>query len=435
MRSHYNLSWYPPHSKMSRLQVMKTASGSAESQQLAAEAAAMSQQLIAVKSHMLQLTTELSWLQDSLTAFEPDVSYKAAVHWLDQQLTPATKLAIAQHLATFDRDSAGATAIAAKAVTSSPSKQQVKQLEPYLAAAMEACLVRVAAVRSANVVKQLMQLPCSSLFTAFLLKGAARLLVYGEQPGVYKAAVSCSSSSITSSAGASVDINALLLAAVPYAVAAERQHKESRAKAAIVATVLHRSTGGAGDAISADGGVVSIGGSRGIPMSWAEALEAVAEADAAARQALAAKYSSSSDGTNSSIVNSRSASPTKGEIAAKLRLGSAKPSDSNSNITANNTGYAQQLKAKMGQAPGVAQLEQQLSNAALQQLLRAVYWLGPDYKLARSLLKSDAESAMTEEVIEAVRNAAQQQCAGTAAAAAACTPAAAAPAAAIGIKA
>jgi hypothetical protein len=392
----------------------------------------MSQQLIAVKSHMLQLTTELSWLQDSLTAFEPDVSYKAAVHWLDQQLTPATKLAIAQHLATFDRDSA--SAIAAKVADTSPSKQRVKQLRPYLAAAMEACLVRVAAVRSANVVKQLMQLPGSSLFTAFLLKGAARLLVYGEQPGVYKAAVSCSSSSITSSAGASVDINALLLAAVPYAAAAERQHKESRAKAAIVATVLHRSTGGAGEALSADAGIVSSGGSRGVPMSWAEALEAVAEADEAARQALAAKYSSSSiDGSNSSsIADSRSTSPTKGEIAAKLRPGSAKPSDATRNIAA-NTGYAQQLKAKMGQGPGVAQLEQQLSNAALQQLLRAVFWLGPDYKLARSLLKGSAESALTEEQIEAVRDAAQQQCAGTAATTAAAP--AAAQAAATGVKA
>jgi hypothetical protein len=412
-------------------QVMKTASGSAESQQLAAEAAAMSQQLVAVKSHMLQLTTELSWLQDSLMAFEPDVSYKAAVHWLDQQLTPATKLAIAQHLATLDRDSA--SAIAAKVANTSPSKQEVKQLRPYLAAAMEACLVRVAAVRSANVVKQLMQLPGSSLFSAFLLKGAARLLVYGEQPGVYKAAVSCSSSSITSSAGTSVDINALLLAAVPYAAAAERQHKESRAKAAIVATVLHRSTGGAGEMLSADGAIVSSSGSRGVPMSWAEALEAVAEADAAARQALAAKYSSSIDGSNSSsIADSRSTSPAKGEIAAKLRPGSAKPSDAAPNIAA-NTGYAQQLKAKMGQGPGVEQLEQQLSNAALQQLLRAVYWLGPDYKLARTLLKSNAESALTEEQIEAVRDAAQQQCAGTAATTAAAPPTA--QAAATGIKA
>jgi hypothetical protein len=389
---------------------MKSASGSAESQQLAAEAAAMSQQLITVKSHMLQLTTELSWLQDSLTAFEPDVSYKAAVHWLDQQLTPATKMAIAQHLATFDRDNAAVT------VARANSKQQVKPLGQYLAAAMEASLVRIAAVRSASVAKQLMQLPGSSMFTAFLLKGAARLLTYGEQPGVYKAAVSCSSS-ITISAGASVDINALLLAAVPYALEAERQHKESRTKAAIVATVLHRSVGGGGEpAVDSNS---SSSTSRAVPLTWAEALEAVADTDAAVRQAVAAKYSSSSsvDSNVGSNNGSRSPSPTRGELASKLRP---------SRDTISSSGYAQQLKAKLAQGPAAA-AEHQLSAAAWQQLLRAVYWLGPDYKLARSLLKSNsAEAALSEEALEAVRNEALQQCGCSTGAAAAAAAAAAA---------
>jgi hypothetical protein len=394
-------------------QVTKTASNSAESQQLAAEAAAMSQQLIAVKSHMLQLTTELSWLQDSLTAFEPDVSYKAAVHWLDQQLTPATKVAIAQHLATFDADYAATRMNSSKHVG-------VKPLGQYLAAAMEACLVRIAAVRSAAVIKQLMQLPGGSLFTAFLLKGAARVLVYGEQPGVYKAAVSCSSSSITSSAAASVDMNALLLAAVPYALEAERQHKESRTKAAIVATVLHRSVGGGVGQAAADGSSCSGGGgssSRIVPMSWAEALEAVAETEAAVRQAVAAKYSSSSSSssvTGSSENNSRSSSPTRGEMATKLKSGKD---------TVKSSGYGQQLRAKHAQplspAAAAAAQEPQVPAAALQQLLRAVYWLGPDYKLAKSLLKSNADSAMTEQGLEAMRAEALQQCGAAAAAAAA----------------
>ncbi|KAF6256348.1 hypothetical protein COO60DRAFT_1702358 [Scenedesmus sp. NREL 46B-D3] len=391
-------------------QVLDMASGSAELHKSAAEAAAMSQQLAAVECHMQQLTTELSWLQDSLNAFEPDISYKAAVHWLDQQLTSATKLAIAQHLATIHRDDPAAG-------TPNMSSKQVKPVGQYLAAAMEACLVRVAAVRSVNVVKQLMQLPGSSLFPAFLLKGAARLLVYGETPGMYKAAVSCSTSSITSSAGASVDVNALLLAAVPYAVEAERQHKASRAKAAVAANVLLGSTGS-----GCEYGVRN-GGSRPVPLSWAEALEAVADADAAVCQALAAKYSSSSSSSsnNGSSTGSQNSSPSTLDLAASVRPGKGKDA-----ILA---GYRHQPKAKLGQTLAGAQLQQQLSSAAMQRLLRAVYWLGPDYKLARSLLKSSAESALTEQGLEAVRAAATLQCAGAAPAVAPAAAAAAAAAA------